>query len=90
LNIDANPDLQTTGVMNHISLGVRDMKEAVAKMEAHGWKPHDKDDHSEIGKDGKWQFDVFDPDFTRVELMEFTPTQKPCCSDFQGSHPSEK
>jgi catechol 2,3-dioxygenase-like lactoylglutathione lyase family enzyme len=90
LNIDANPDLQTTGVMNHISLGVRDMKEAVAKMEAHGWKPHDKDDHPEIGKDGKWQFDVFDPDFTRVELMEFTPTQKPCCSDFQGPHPSEK
>src|SRR5690242_3518554 len=88
LNIDANPDLQTTGVMNHISLGVRDMKEAVAKMELHGWKPHDKDDHPEIGKDGKWQFDVFDPDFTRVELMEFTPTQKPCCSDFQGPHPS--
>jgi hypothetical protein len=75
--------------MNHISLGVRDMKRAQAKLESHGWKPHDKDDHPEIGKDGKWQFDVFDPDFTRVELMEFKPVQKPCCSDFQGPHPSE-
>jgi len=85
----ADPDLQTTGVMNHISLGVRDMKQAQAKLESHGWKPHDKDDHPEIGKDGKWQFDVFDPDFTRVELMEFKPVQKPCCSEFQGPHPSE-
>ena len=89
LNIEAHPDLQLTGVMNHISLGVASMKEATAKLEAHGWKPHDKDDHSEIGKDGKWQFDVFDPDYTRVELMEFKPVQKPCCSDFQRPHPSE-
>jgi len=89
LNIEPHPNLQTTGVMNHISLGVRDMKQTQAKMETHGWKPHDKDDHPEIGKDGKWQFDVFDPDLTRVELMEFTPVQKPCCSDFQGPHPSE-
>jgi len=89
LNIEPHPDLQETGVQNHISLGVRDMKQAQAKMESHGWKPHDKDDHPEIGKDGKWQFDVFDPDFTRVELMEFKPVQKPCCSDFQGPHPSE-
>ena len=89
LNIGPHPDLQETGVQNHISLGVRDMKQAQAKLERHGWKPHDKDDHPEIGKDGKWQFDVFDPDFTRVELMEFKPVQKPCCSDFQGPHPSE-
>lgn len=89
LNVEPHPDLRETGVMNHISLGVSDMKAAEAKLEAHGWKPQDKDDHPEIGKDGKWQFDVFDPDFTRVELMEFKPVQKPCCSEFQGPHPSE-
>jgi catechol 2,3-dioxygenase-like lactoylglutathione lyase family enzyme len=89
LNVEPHPDMRETGVMNHISLGVRDMKQAMAKLTAHGWKPQDKDDHSEIGKDGKWQFDVFDPDFSRVELMEFKPVQKPCCSDFQGPHPSE-
>ena len=89
LNVEAKPDLRETGVMNHISLGVRDMKQAEAKLTAHGWKPHDADDHPEIGKDGKWQYDVFDPDFSRVELMEFKPAQKPCCSDFQGTHPSD-
>ena len=88
LNQPEQVDLQLMGVMNHISLGVADMKKAQAIMESHGWKPHG-DEAAEIGKDGKWQLDVFDPDLSRVELMEFKPTQKPCCSDFQGPHPSE-
>jgi catechol 2,3-dioxygenase-like lactoylglutathione lyase family enzyme len=88
LNQPEHPDLRLTGVMNHISLGVADMKKAQAIMESHGWKPHG-DEAAEIGRDGKWQLDVFDPDLSRVELMEFRPTQKPCCSDFTGPHPSE-
>ncbi|HME36613.1 MAG TPA: VOC family protein [Candidatus Sulfotelmatobacter sp.] len=88
LNQPEHMDLQLTGVMNHISLGVADMKKAQAIMESHGWKPHG-DEQAEIGKDGKWQLDVFDLDLTRVELMEFKPVQKPCCSDFTGPHPSE-
>jgi catechol 2,3-dioxygenase-like lactoylglutathione lyase family enzyme len=89
LNVDSKPDLRLTGIMNHISLGVKDMKQTEARLRAHGWKPHDANDHPQIGRDGKWQFNIFDPDSTRIELMEFTPTRKPCCSDFQGSHPSE-
>lgn len=88
LNQPEHMDLQLTGVMNHISLGVADMKKAQATMESHGWKPHG-DEQAEIGKDGKWQLDVFDVDLSRVELMEFKPVQKPCCSDFTGPHPSE-
>lgn len=88
LNQPEQVDLQLMGVMNHISLGVADMKKAQTIMESHGWKPHG-DDAAEIGKDGKWQLDVFDPDYSRVELMEFKPTQKPCCSDFTGPHPTE-
>ena len=88
LNVKANPDQHTVGVMNHISLGVRDMKAAQAELEAHGWKPHG-DEHAQMGKDGKWQLNLFDPDQTRIELMEFTPSEKPCCSEFQGRHPSE-
>jgi catechol 2,3-dioxygenase-like lactoylglutathione lyase family enzyme len=88
LNQPDHMDLRLTGVMNHISLGVADMKQAQALMESHGWKPHDGE-QAEIGKDGKWQLDVYDPDFSRVELMEFKPTQKPCCSDFTGPHPTE-
>jgi catechol 2,3-dioxygenase-like lactoylglutathione lyase family enzyme len=88
LNVDAKPSLQLTGVMNHISLGVSDMKQAQAKLESHGWKPHG-DEHAQMGKDGKWQLNLYDLDFTRIELMEFTPAQKPCCSDFTGPHPHE-
>ena len=42
-----------------------------------------------MGRDGKWQLNLYDPDFTRIELMEFKPIEKPCCSEFQGRHPGE-
>ncbi len=88
LNQPEHPDLRLTGVMNHISLGVAEMKKAQAILESHNWKPHG-DEKAQMGKDGKWQLNVFDPDLTRVELMEFKPVQKPCCSEFTGTHPSE-
>jgi len=88
LNQPEHPSLRLTGVMNHISLGVADMKKAQAILESHGWKPQ-RDEKAQLGKDGKWQLNVYDPDLTRVELMEFKPVQKPCCSDFTGTHPSE-
>ena len=88
LNQPPHPDLELTGVMNHISYGVADMKKAQAILESHGWKEHGRE-HAQLGKDGKWQLNVFDPDFVRVELMEFKPVQKPCCSDFTAPHPTE-
>jgi catechol 2,3-dioxygenase-like lactoylglutathione lyase family enzyme len=88
LNQPEHPDLQRMGVMNHISLGVADMKKAQAMLESHGWKPNDKE-KAQMGKDGKWQLNLFDPDHTRIELMEFKPVEKPCCSDFTGPHPTE-
>ena len=88
LNQPAHPDLQLTGVMNHISYGVSDMKKAQALIESHGWKEHGEE-HAQMGRDGKRQLNVFDADHTRIELMEFKPAEKPCCSDFTGDHPSE-
>ena len=88
LNQPEHPDLRLTGVMNHISLGVSDMKKAQALLESHGWKSHG-DEKAQLGKDGKWQLNVYDPDLIRVELMEFKPVEKPCCSDFTAPHPSE-
>lgn len=88
LNYPEHPDLREMGVLNHISLGVADMKKAQAILESHGWKPHGGE-KSQMGKDGKWQLNVFDPDLTRIELMEFKPVDKPCCAEFTGPHPSE-
>jgi catechol 2,3-dioxygenase-like lactoylglutathione lyase family enzyme len=88
LNHSEPPDLRLMGVLNHISLGVVDMKKAQAILESHGWKPHDGE-KAQMGRDGKWQLNLFDPDLSRIELMEFKPVEKPCCSDFTGPHPSE-
>lgn len=88
LNQPDNIDVQRTGVMNHISLGVSDMSKAQALLESHGWKVHGGE-HPQMGRDGKRQLNVFDPDFSRIELMEFTPAEKPCCSDFTAPHPKE-
>ncbi len=87
LNVPANADKRELGVMNHIALGVPDIQEAEKQLLKNGWKPGEK---PEIGRDGKWQLNLYDPDGTRVELMEFTPVQKPCCSDYTGPHPGPK
>ena len=88
LSENPNPTLQWMGVMNHISLGVADMSKAQAVLESHGWKVHGGE-HPQMGRDGKRQLNVFDPDFSRIELMEFKPAEKPCCSEFTGPHPTE-
>jgi hypothetical protein len=44
---------------------------------------------TQMGRDGKVQLNVFDPDFTRIEYMEFKPSGPICCSEFKAKHPSE-
>lgn len=84
LNIPANADRHTLGVMNHIALGVADIRAAREQLIRNGWKPGEE---PKIGRGGKWQLNVYDPDETRVEFMEFTPKEKPCCSEFTAPHP---
>ncbi len=88
LNNPPNPTLQHIGVMDHFSLGVVNMKDTVAKLAAnHCEGPNCT--KSQMGKDGKVQLNLYDPDLTRVEFMEFQPSEKPCCSEFTGKHPTE-
>jgi catechol 2,3-dioxygenase-like lactoylglutathione lyase family enzyme len=84
LNVPANADHHTLGVMNHIALGVPDIHAAEEQLRKNGWTGTEQ---PKIGRDGKWQLNLYDPDDTRVEFMEFTPTQKPCCSEYTGPHP---
>ena len=81
-----HPTQRLTGVMNHISLGVPDIHKAQETLEQRGWKPS-RNEHAQLGRDGKWQLNMYDPDLTRVELMEFRPAAEPCCSAFAGVHP---
>jgi catechol 2,3-dioxygenase-like lactoylglutathione lyase family enzyme len=84
LNVSPGASHRTLGVMNHIALGVTDIQAAKARLLKNGWIPGEE---PQMGRDGKWQLNVYDPDDTRIEFMEFTPKEKPCCSDFTGPHP---
>jgi catechol 2,3-dioxygenase-like lactoylglutathione lyase family enzyme len=84
LNVSPTASHKTLGVMNHIALGVPDIHAAQAQLIKNGWKGTEE---PKIGRDGKWQLNLYDPDETRVELMEFKPTKEPCCSPYTGPHP---
>jgi catechol 2,3-dioxygenase-like lactoylglutathione lyase family enzyme len=88
LNIPANAGHEELGVQNHFCLGVPDMEKALDQLHKNGLAPDSKfaDDKSEIGRDGKWQFDIFDPDLSRIELMEPAPAKDPCCNPYTAPH----
>ncbi len=84
LNIPSNANKQERGVQNHFSLAVEKIQSAAVRLRTHGLKT---DDQPEIGRDGKWSFDIYDPDMTRVEFMEYNPAQPPCCNPYTGPQP---
>jgi catechol 2,3-dioxygenase-like lactoylglutathione lyase family enzyme len=84
VNVSPDADQRVRGIMNHIAIGVTDIHETEKRLRAAGAPVNEP---PKIGRDGKWQLNLYDPDQTRVEFMEFTPAQKPCCSDFTGPHP---
>ena len=88
LNQPANPDQWDLGVQDHFALGVGDIDKAVEFLHKRGWKESEKE-KAQMGRDGKWQINLYDPDLTRVEVMSFRPVQKPCCSEYLTEHPGE-
>jgi catechol 2,3-dioxygenase-like lactoylglutathione lyase family enzyme len=84
LNVSPTAGKKELGVMNHIAVGVTDIQAAKAQLLKNG---ANLPEEPQMGRDGKWQLNLYDPDLTRIEFMEFTPVQKPCCSDFTGPHP---
>src|SRR5215470_14670976 len=84
LNIPANADHKELGVQNHFSFGVKDVHEAADLLRSNGLKTFDG---PEVGRDGKDSLDAYDPDGTRIEVMDFTPKEKPCCHPYSAEHP---
>lgn len=84
VNVRPDADQRLRGIMNHIAIGVTDIHATQKRLEEAGVKLTEE---PKIGRDGKWQLNLYDPDETRVEFMEFTPVQKPCCSEYTGPHP---
>ncbi len=77
-----NPSPKQLGVMHHLALGVNNIQDGYKMVMARGIHPPQP---PKIGRDGKWQLNLYDPNYTRVELMEFKPVQTPCCSPMLSS-----
>jgi len=84
LNVQADATPRVLGVVNHFALGVPKIEGTVDQLQARGWNGTER---PQIGRDGKWQLNLYDPDMTRAEIMEFRPVQTPCCSPYTGTHP---
>ncbi len=83
-----DPSPRSLGSMNHFSLGVARMSDAVQALARNGCSGPECS-NTQMGRDGKVQLNLFDPDLTRAEFMEFKPSGTTCCSPFTGPPPSE-
>ena len=77
------------GVLDHFSIGVASVPETYKMLQAENRLGGVHDEKPKIGKDGKYQFNMYDPDGIRTELMNFHATEKPCCSEFTAEDPAE-
>jgi catechol 2,3-dioxygenase-like lactoylglutathione lyase family enzyme len=87
--IPATMSLHGLGVFDHLSIGVNSVDAAHKTLEAGNRLNGVHDAHTQIGRDGKGQFNLYDPDGIRLELMNFHATEKPCCSPFTADDPAE-
>jgi len=86
--IPADMSQQTAGVLDHFSLGVPNIEQA-SNLLYNGDRLNARHSDPKIGRDGKWQVNIYDPDGIRAELMEFQPVAKPCCSPFLAPSPTK-
>lgn len=81
---------QTLGVLDHIAIGEKSVDAAFKTLtDAGRLKGVRCDASTKIGKDGKGQLNIYDPDGIRSELMNLHATEKPCCSPFTAEDPAE-
>lgn len=89
LDSNPHPNAHSLGSMNHFSLGVAKMSDAIQALARNGCDgPECR--KTQMGRDGKVQLNLFDPDLTRVEFMEFKPSGPICCSPFTAAPPTAK
>jgi catechol 2,3-dioxygenase-like lactoylglutathione lyase family enzyme len=87
--IPANITQQSLGVLDHFSIGEKSVDDAFKVLQAGNRLEGRHDAAPKIGKDGKGQFNMYDPDGIRAGLMNFHATEKPCCSSFTAQDPAE-
>lgn len=87
--IPAGMSQNQLGVLDHLSIGEVSVPEAFKVLETGRRLTGRHDSAPKIGLDGKYQFNLYDPDGIRLELMNFHATSKPCCSPFTADDPDQ-
>jgi catechol 2,3-dioxygenase-like lactoylglutathione lyase family enzyme len=94
--IPANMNKMYLGVLDHFSIGEASVDDTLAKLKESGRLAEaghsvgmPVTDRTQVGLDGKGQYNLFDPDGIRVEFMNFHHTTEPCCSPFTAPDPSK-
>ena len=86
--VPGNMTQNRLGVMDHVSIGVASVPETFKVLQAADRLGGRHDPSPKIGRDGKYQLNLYDPDGIRVEIMNFHATGKPCCSPFTAPDPA--
>jgi catechol 2,3-dioxygenase-like lactoylglutathione lyase family enzyme len=84
------PSVKQLGIMNHFAFGVPDVTRMAAQVKQNGCAPGAVCESPHMGREGKMGMNLYDPDGTRVELMEFVPTGTDYGAPFTGRHPNQK
>lgn len=87
--IPADMTERVLGILDHFSIGEVSVPAVYRTMMKEGRLDCRHDPGPKIGRDGKYQFNLYDPDGIRVELMNFHATSKPCCSPFTAEDPAQ-
>ncbi len=70
------PTPRQLGVLNHLCLGTLDIDAVHQTVVDRGYTQATPT----IARDGRWLMHLYDPDFSRTELMIRKPVRTPCCS----------
>ncbi|HXE07296.1 MAG TPA: VOC family protein, partial [Acidobacteriaceae bacterium] len=89
MKVTGEPTQSAAGTLNHFSLGVANIERATDILFNGNRFTGRNTPAPKIGRDAKWQLNMFDPDGTRAEIMEFQPIGKPCCSPFLLPSPTQ-
>ena len=87
--IPANVTQRSLGGMDHLSIGEVSVSETYKTLAAGNRLAGNAAAQPKLGRDGKYQLNLVDPDGTRLEMMDFHATEKPCCSPFTADDPAE-
>ncbi len=80
---------RSLGGMDHFSIGEVSVQDTYQVLKDENRLVGNEKTEPKMGLDGKYQLNLFDPDGTRLEMMDFHATEKPCCSPFTAPDPNE-